>query len=442
MAAVYAATHRNTKRVAVKILHPELSVDDNARERFLREGYAANQVGHRGAVAADDDGTTEDGITFLVMELLEGETIEARGIRLGGRLEARDVLALTDQALATLEAAHEKGIVHRDLKPENLFLTRDGVLKVLDFGIARVHDKFGKSPSQTQGVMGTPSFMAPEQARGRWEDVDPRTDLWAIGATMFTLLAGRVVHEAETANETLVLAVTQRAPALAQVVPEIHPAVAELVDKSLAYERELRFQTASEFRVALRAVHATIAGDESLPALAVPIAGPISVARPVQHGLTTEGGVAASVRFGQTTRIRSPRRSAKLPMLALALTGMGLLALAGRGLLGAHAKPAAIGVEAQTLAAGHALNDAQHPANSVPLASAVNAPAPPALIVAQAASAPVVAPSELAPQPVRQPIVSAARATAAARSPALLASAAKPRTTTTKSTSDLFKKRH
>src|SRR5450432_107880 len=91
MAAVYAATHRNTKRVAVKILHPEISADDNARQRFLREGYAANQVGHRGAVSADDDGLTEDGVAFLVMELLEGESIEERSVRHGGRLKAREV---------------------------------------------------------------------------------------------------------------------------------------------------------------------------------------------------------------------------------------------------------------------------------------------------------------------------------------------------------------
>ncbi|MEP7048926.1 MAG: protein kinase, partial [Pseudomonadota bacterium] len=104
MAAVYSATHRNTKRVAIKILHPEMAVDENARQRFLREGYAANQVGHRGAVAADDDGLTEEGVPFLVMELLEGETLEERALRHGGKLEAHDVLVLMDQALATLEA--------------------------------------------------------------------------------------------------------------------------------------------------------------------------------------------------------------------------------------------------------------------------------------------------------------------------------------------------
>src|ERR1700742_4034989 len=115
MAAVYAATHRNSKRVAIKILHPEIPADDGARSRFVREGYAANQVGHRGAVMADDDGVTEDGTAFLVMELLEGETLDERSTRRGGKLEVREVLSLVDQALATLEAAHARNIVHRDL---------------------------------------------------------------------------------------------------------------------------------------------------------------------------------------------------------------------------------------------------------------------------------------------------------------------------------------
>ncbi|HEX7669150.1 MAG TPA: serine/threonine-protein kinase, partial [Polyangiaceae bacterium] len=247
MAAVYAATHRNSKRVAVKMLHAELSIDEHVRQRFLREGYVANRVGHRGAVAVDDDDTAEDGAAFLVMELLEGETLETRTLRKGGRLGAAEVLSLMDQVLDTLAAAHEKGIVHRDLKPENLFLTRDGVVKVLDFGIARLQESTShRSATQAGSLMGTPSFMAPEQARGRWDDVDGRTDLWAVGATMFALLTGRLVHEAETVNEVLVMAVTERAKSLLVVSPDAHPAVMAVVDKALAYERENRYQTASE----------------------------------------------------------------------------------------------------------------------------------------------------------------------------------------------------
>jgi len=138
MAAVYGATHRNTKRFAVKVLHPELSLHEDLRTRFLREGYIANSVGHPGAVAVLDDDVSEDGAAFLVMELLDGEPLDSVAHRLGPRLEPKVVIAIAAQTLDVLLAAHARGIVHRDIKPENLFLTREGEVKVLDFGVARL----------------------------------------------------------------------------------------------------------------------------------------------------------------------------------------------------------------------------------------------------------------------------------------------------------------
>jgi eukaryotic-like serine/threonine-protein kinase len=436
MAAVYAATHRNAKRVAIKILHPEISVDDNARQRFLREGYAANQVGHRGAVSADDDGITEDGVAFLVMELLDGETIEERSVRLGGTLKPREVLALMNQALATLEAAHEKGIVHRDLKPENLFLTHEGVVKVLDFGIARMADQAAKSPSQTQGIMGTPSFMAPEQARGRWEEVDQRTDLWAIGATMFTLFSGRFVHRAETANEALVAAVTQRAPSLATVVANAHPAVIALVDKALTYERELRFQNATEFRAALQAADAAIAGDEASPSLRIPKTNAPQVTQSGELGLTTEG-VAASVRGAQTNPTVLATQRAKAPIALASVAVAALLVLVGRGLFAGAGKPSAFAAEA--------------PASAAPTVSAPAARTDTPVSTAAAASAPSIDPSAIRAAPATeiesaQPApkaTSKAAHSAAAHTPAAASlAAASAKAHAAKSTADLLKKRH
>jgi serine/threonine-protein kinase len=207
MAAVYAATHRNGSRVAIKLLHPELSTHHQVRTRFLREGYVANAVSHEGAVRVSDDDVAEDGAAFLVMELLEGETLEDRRVRSGGRLDEDEVLSVTDQLLDVLIAAHAKGVIHRDIKPDNVFVTRTGQVKVLDFGIARLREVTSKSTATVSGAtMGTPAFMPPEQARGLWDEVDGRSDLWAVGATMFNLLAGQVVHEGRTANESLVLA--------------------------------------------------------------------------------------------------------------------------------------------------------------------------------------------------------------------------------------------
>lgn len=328
MAAVYAATHRNKKRGAVKMLHAELSVEPTIRDRFLREGYVANSVEHQGAVRVDDDDIAEDGSAFLVMELLEGETVESRAQRKGGRLPVAEVLSIADQLLDVLASAHERGIVHRDLKPENLFLTKEGVLKVLDFGIARLRESDAKSSAtQTGSLMGTPAFMAPEQARGRWTDVDAQTDLWAVGATMFTLLTGRLVFEAETANEMLGMAMMQHAPSVASVLPELQRSVVAVVDRALLYDKTARFQNATEMQEAVRAAYHDTQGTDvgRAPALSVPdapVAGP---------GLTLTGVPARPANLttarGVTTATGPARRTG--PPVALLVAGGGLALLLG-----------------------------------------------------------------------------------------------------------------
>jgi len=254
MASVYAAKHlRNANRVAVKVLRPEISVDPVLRSRFLREGYAANSVGHPGTVRVLDDDRAEDGSVFLVMELLEGETLAARCARCGHSLPAPEVVSIGRQLLVVLHAAHGKGIVHRDIKPENVFLTRDGALKVLDFGVARLREA---SPQQTRtgAVFGTPAFMPPEQAIGRTREVDALSDVWAVGATLFTLLSGRLVHEAETAQEMLVCAATRPARSLASVAPGAPPSLVAVVDRALAFDKKDRWPSALAMAEALETV--------------------------------------------------------------------------------------------------------------------------------------------------------------------------------------------
>src|SRR5882672_9647196 len=186
MGAVYGATHRNGKQVAIKILHPEFATDGETRTRFLREGYVANKIGHPGAVQVLDDDTTEDGSVFLVMELLEGESLEGRIAKNGNRLDPASLLAIIDAVLDVLAAAHGQGIIHRDIKPANLFITRDGEAKILDFGLAHVRERsFNQRLTRTGMVMGTSTYMPPEQARAQWKMVDARSDIWAVGATMF-----------------------------------------------------------------------------------------------------------------------------------------------------------------------------------------------------------------------------------------------------------------
>ena len=253
MAAVYAATHRNGTRAAVKILHHEISLNAAFRRRFLREGQIANMVGHEGAVKVLDDDTSEDGSVYLVTELLEGETLEDRCDRCGGTLAEEEVLSIADRILDVLAAAHAKDLVHRDLKPENIFLTRAGQVKVLDFGIARARSLSSETTATQAGAMlGTPPYMAPEQARGLWDEVDGRTDLWACGATMFRLLTGRLVHRGRTPAEELLSAMSKPAPPVSSIAPAVSPALARLVDRALAFDRHDRWPDAAAMQEAVR----------------------------------------------------------------------------------------------------------------------------------------------------------------------------------------------
>ena len=271
MGAVYAATHRNGSRVALKILHPQLSMLGDIRARFAREGYVANAVNHPGVVRVLDDDETEDGAAFLVMELLEGETADARARRFGGKIPVEDAITLADGLLDVLSAAHSSGIVHRDIKPENVFLTREGVVKVLDFGIARLRAvTLGDEQDPESGgldatdqpmphlrtrtgvTIGTPAFMPPEQALGRTDEVDALSDLWAVGATLFALLSGRIVHDAKTHMEVVIAAATAQAKSLGAVAPDAPKTLIEVVDKALAFRKEDRWTSARAMREAVR----------------------------------------------------------------------------------------------------------------------------------------------------------------------------------------------
>ncbi|MCS6900791.1 MAG: serine/threonine-protein kinase [Myxococcales bacterium] len=254
MAAVYLATHRNNgKRVAVKMLHSELSVISQIKTRFLREGYASNKVNHPGVVSVLDDDVAEDGSVYLVMELLEGENLEQRRAAAGGCLDLQEVLWIVDQLLDVLRAAHAVGIVHRDIKPENIFLTRDATLKVLDFGLARVRDpRTSAGLTRTNVLMGTLDFMSPEQARGKWDGVDARSDIWSVGATMFMLLTGHPVHEEATLDGQLKAVATRPPRSLRQLRPDLPTPVIALVDRALAFHPHDRWPDAFSMQEAVR----------------------------------------------------------------------------------------------------------------------------------------------------------------------------------------------
>jgi eukaryotic-like serine/threonine-protein kinase len=278
MAAVYAATHRNGNRVAIKVLHASFAQEESTRTRFLREGYVANKIAHRGAVSIIDDDTAPDGGVFLVMELLDGESLESRFNR--AVCQAPEIILIADQVLSVLAAAHEKDIVHRDIKPANVFVTRDGRIKLLDFGLARLRETSTAGGLTRSGVViGTPSYMPPEQARAKWDLVDPRSDLWALGATMFRGLSGRTVHVAPNLHERLIAAMTQPAPELASVAPHVPDVVAAVVDRALAYQKTDRWPDAKSMQTALREAYQRIEHRPLLPSvIPIPMREPSALA--------------------------------------------------------------------------------------------------------------------------------------------------------------------
>ncbi|MGO8998860.1 MAG: serine/threonine-protein kinase [Polyangiaceae bacterium] len=264
MGGVFAARTADGRTVALKMLHPELSRVPSIQTRFFREAYAGNAIAHPGVARVFEHGTDDEGCAFLVMELLDGETLEALWERSSHRLPMGLVLAIAERLLEVLHAAHAKGIVHRDIKPDNVFLTRAGELKVLDFGIARLVE--GTSATASGELMGTPAFMPPEQAGGNAKTADARSDVWSVGALLYTMISGKHVHEAPTHTMQMIYAATQKARSLAVIAPETPHGIVELVDRALAFDREARWPSAEAMLERVQA----LTSEAVPPTMAVP----------------------------------------------------------------------------------------------------------------------------------------------------------------------------
>ncbi len=253
MAAVYEGRHRNGARAAIKVLHSHLSRHREVRERFRREAYVSNRIEHPGAVKCLDDDVAPDGpdagTAYIVMELLSGESLEQR-IEREPPLNELEFLRLAGSVLEVLRIAHAQGIVHRDLKPDNLFLARvpEGGpaavrVKVLDFGMARL---LQEQAITSYGVaLGTPSFMSPEQASGRNDEVDGRTDLFALGATGYRIRTGRRIHDADSLIELVRKMAYTPAPRIRSIDPLVSEPFARIIDRALEFKRDDRYEDAA-----------------------------------------------------------------------------------------------------------------------------------------------------------------------------------------------------
>jgi len=260
MGAVYLAEHTLLARpAAIKVLLRELSHRDELVTRFFNEARAASAVKHPGIVEIYDFGHHGDGSAYIVMELLEGESLSTRLRGHGVMAEAR-AASLCRQVGGALAAAHAKGIVHRDLKPDNIFNVRDADVaggeraKVLDFGIAKLaSDQPGQqSMTRTGMVMGTPAYMAPEQCKGAG-NVDQRSDLYALGCILFEMVCGRPPFIAEGAGEVMAHHIFTPPPPPSSIAP-VTPMLEQIILRALAKDPDHRFRTAEEMIAALQAV--------------------------------------------------------------------------------------------------------------------------------------------------------------------------------------------
>ena len=250
MATVFAATGPVDGTVAIKLMHAAQARDPLLRKRFIREAELMERVEHAGSVRIFEYGSTPENELYIVMELLDGVPVSDLWKRHEGRLPLELAVEIGQQTLGFLSACHALGIFHRDLKPSNLFLTGEGVLKVLDFGVAHV-ETAGLDLTTPGQALGTPAFMSPEQAAGRLDLLDQRSDIFSLGATLFTLLSGQRLHEAASSQQAFVLAATSQATSLARVAPDVPLEVIRIVDKACSWDPKDRYQSVDEMREAL-----------------------------------------------------------------------------------------------------------------------------------------------------------------------------------------------
>jgi TolB-like protein/Flp pilus assembly protein TadD len=278
MGEVYRARDSKLKRdVAIKVLPQSVAADPDTLARFEREALAVAALSHPNILAIHDFGN-QDGIAYAVMELLEGETLGAKLAT--GRISQKQAMDYALQVAKGLSAAHEKGIVHRDLKPDNLFVSRDGHLKILDFGLSKKVEAVspeeqtsaptGSGHTEAGTVMGTMGYMSPEQVRG--QPVDHRSDIFSFGTILYEMLSGKKAFKKDTASDTMAAILLQEPPELTQSGRNISPALDHIVKHCLEKDRDLRFQSARDiaFNLSEQSSSSVVSGTSGAPVAAAP----------------------------------------------------------------------------------------------------------------------------------------------------------------------------
>src|SRR5262245_34956820 len=274
MGRAYRAGHEKLRgTVAIKVLPASLTQDVERMRRFEQEAQAAGGLNHPNITSVYELGE-HDGSPYIVQELLEGETLRSR--LAGGALPVRKATDYLIQVARGLAAAHEKGIVHRDLKPENLFLTKDGRVKILDFGLAKLTQADGAVGPQTNlptapggatepgVVLGTLGYMSPEQVKGK--QADARSDIFAFGAILYEMLSGSRAFHRDTPAETMSAILREEPPDLSATNKNVQPGLERVVRHCLEKSPEERFHSAHDLAFDLEAISGTSATSAAVSA--------------------------------------------------------------------------------------------------------------------------------------------------------------------------------
>jgi tRNA A-37 threonylcarbamoyl transferase component Bud32 len=405
---------RLNKRVAVKVMARELASNTEALNRFHREAMVTSGLGHPHIVQVFDFSTTPAGQPFLAMEFLDGEDLDRRIGRVG-RLSAPQMVHIVKQVASALAATHAQQIVHRDLKPANIYLLNVAgeadFVKVLDFGISKIRAANTKI-TKASALIGTPDYMSPEQALGQGDEVDERTDQWALACIAWECLAGKAPFFGDSVPSMLYQVVHREPPSLLAQVPDLPRGVEPVLRKALSKEKVDRFANVTEFAQTLEeAVTERVSAaiiEEPMPAMqssrarlaAAAATVPYEALSPAERSArptTTFSQAATETRSEKHTRAASPRwvwAAAGLGAVALSL-GLVLVLRPGATTKQPAARPTPVAAPAAPAVAAPVPPDSPRPVVA-PAAPPVVAPAPPPAAAAGESGASKAAPAEAA----------------------------------------------
>jgi serine/threonine-protein kinase len=404
MGAVYEVTHKNLgRRFAAKMLSSELSRNEEALARFRREADAIARLRHPNIVDVVDWDLLDDGSPVLVMEYLRGQTL-ADQIARHGPLDWPLFADVADRALSAIQVAHAAGIVHRDLKPSNIFLAVDDAgqvhPKVLDFGVSKVADTqtmVGTNPT----ILGTPSYMAPEQAEGRGREIGPATDVWAMGSVLYEMATGRMAYWGDSVPSILYMVCHGKPDPIPTYRRDAPPRLVNVIERTLTRDPEVRVRDASRLRRELRAALGPFLGEVNFDPVTpyprpvtpppivsaghtpVPVPIPAAASAPIQEVVDLDEPTRIEMEPPDMPELARARRPARRRMALLAAACVGAMAL---------------GVLVAVAIFGGGDNEATSAADAAPLATR---PTPPPIPAHTPAPATGATPVEIPPQEVK-----------------------------------------